>query len=208
MPDGVTPFLGLVKPEIDASPDTWGDKYNANMDKIDAAYAQAGGRFLGALQNRTSGTGSPPTVTVNAWTDYPINHELYDPDSVLSLASNTFTCSEDGTVEWFAQGHMDLSASAPANSAGFFKTRLYDVTDAAVVADGHADHLGSPNGEYWYNLKSRGVGLIVAGHSYKLQYFMSPPSSGTIGYLGTPYIGATYGTAYGDRINGQLVFRK
>lgn len=37
MPDSVTEFYDLVKPEIDASQDTWGEKLNANLDKIDTA---------------------------------------------------------------------------------------------------------------------------------------------------------------------------
>jgi microcystin-dependent protein len=36
MPDTVTPKLGLVKPEIGGSADSWGNKLNGNFDKIDS----------------------------------------------------------------------------------------------------------------------------------------------------------------------------
>jgi hypothetical protein len=37
MPDTITEFYDFVKPEIDASADTWGEKLNANLDKLDTA---------------------------------------------------------------------------------------------------------------------------------------------------------------------------
>ena len=37
MPDTRTEFYDLIKPEIDASADTWGEKLNANLDRIDTA---------------------------------------------------------------------------------------------------------------------------------------------------------------------------
>lgn len=39
MADSTTPNLGLVKPEVGASDDTWGDKTNNNWDKVDSLVA-------------------------------------------------------------------------------------------------------------------------------------------------------------------------
>jgi len=50
MPDAFTPNLGLVKPEIGSSIDTWGGKVNANSDTLDTAAIPVGGllEFAGA----------------------------------------------------------------------------------------------------------------------------------------------------------------
>jgi hypothetical protein len=43
MSDTLSANLNLVKPEVGASDDTWGAKFNANLDAIDAIFAEAGG---------------------------------------------------------------------------------------------------------------------------------------------------------------------
>lgn len=55
MADGTTPILGLVKPEVGASTDTWGPKINANQDKIDALFTDPVKKLLPIIHG---GTGS------------------------------------------------------------------------------------------------------------------------------------------------------
>jgi hypothetical protein len=43
MPDVNTTHLGLIKPEVGSSNDTWGGKHNTNQDTLDALFAPSGG---------------------------------------------------------------------------------------------------------------------------------------------------------------------
>lgn len=51
MPDVTTPVLGLTKPGINESKDTWGTKWNVNADKLDTDAGDTDAKIL-ALQNR------------------------------------------------------------------------------------------------------------------------------------------------------------
>jgi len=59
MPDTVTPKLGLIKPEIGGSADSWGNKLNGNFDKIDLKMIQSTEQWaivLGdGVENSTTG---------------------------------------------------------------------------------------------------------------------------------------------------------
>jgi microcystin-dependent protein len=56
MADTVTTKLGLVKPEVGASPDSWGNKLNNNMDKIDAAMVRQTKQWTITMGDDTPGS--------------------------------------------------------------------------------------------------------------------------------------------------------
>lgn len=57
MADTVTPNINLIKPEVGASPDTWGDKLNGNFDKIDTAVKANADAIAGKLNADASNVG-------------------------------------------------------------------------------------------------------------------------------------------------------
>ena len=67
------------------------------------------------------------TFTNGAWRERDLQTELTDPDGIVSISSNQFTLGA-GTylITWYA----------PAYYTGACQTRLYNVTDTAVVAVG------------------------------------------------------------------------
>ena len=87
MPDTLTEYYDLVKPEIEASADTWGEKLNADLDKIDKA-----------LRNCLISTSAPEFNT--PMTDQGTNIRLYLPAQVAGSAPyHTQLAATQGWVE-------------------------------------------------------------------------------------------------------------
>jgi hypothetical protein len=78
------------------------------------------------VDQKTTGTNGG-TFTLGAWRERDLQTELADPDGIVSIASNQFT---------LAAGTYFISWRCPASAVGNHQARLYNVTDAALVAVG------------------------------------------------------------------------
>ncbi|WP_306127942.1 hypothetical protein [Roseovarius sp. MMSF_3350] len=113
------------------------------------------------IEERRADGSDPTAVTADTWTKRAIATEAYDPDGVVSISSNEFTFTSDGWVNWTAPGRDS------------FQTRLYNVTDSSVTAQGSS--VLTAGGTVAH---SHGGCAVVSGKTYRLEQNTSGTSFG------------------------------
>jgi len=149
MADTVTPKMGLTKPEIGASPDTWGNKLNANMDILDQKVVRNNDRWN--LDLGDSGAGNPDGHMV--FTRYnPVGVVIDQPFYMNRLNGDaTFTKNISlGSGLYGApwQPYQATPAAPPAGTGRIF----FDTYGNPIVQrpDGTLQYLGVPPGHIMY----------------------------------------------------------
>ena len=130
---------------------------------------------------KAANTGGGTSST--SWATRDLNTEVRDILGVITLASNQFTPSVAGWVEW----------SVPGYSVQVHKTRLYNVTDTVEVKLG-----SSEVGWSTVAVTSRSVGgaAVVAGKTYAIQHKCQVARANGFGYA----------TNFGTEIYTQVKF--
>ena len=139
----------------------------------------AGGLFASyaILEDQKSQNTSGGTSATGSWEIRDLNTEVADPDGIVSISSNKFT---------LGAGTYFIRWDAPAYKGGRHQSRLYDVTNTAVVGYGRSayssnsavDQNGSHgrarvtiSGSTEYRVEHQvGNGLATHGHGVESNY--------------------------------------
>lgn len=110
-------------------------------DSSNVIAMQLGGSGAGTsyaiLRDEKADTTAGGSASAATWNNRDLNTETYDPDAIVSIASDEFTP---------VSGDYILLANAPAYQVGGNRLRLYNVTGTASVEEGPNERVDTGSG--------------------------------------------------------------
>lgn len=142
------------------------DNLTAHLYGIDQALASSSGLSYAILQHdESSGTDAGGT-SASTWNARPLDTEVSDTDSIVSITSNTFRP---------ISGTYLIRVAASVFNAGFTRLRLYNIDGTSVVGQGVNGRPATSQGNTDY------LELIFTANGtddYRIEHYSSSAQSG------------------------------
>jgi hypothetical protein len=146
MSDGITPNLGLIKPDVGASDDTWGEKLNQNFDLIDLAVGPSGD--IAATVEYVDDENAAQDMTIDGKVDLAgdvmTGHLTLNADPIALLHAATKQYVDSSLSQNFVMktgdtmsGHLVLPTGPAASNA--VRKDYVDAADALKLAKNSND---------------------------------------------------------------------
>lgn len=179
-PDGVAPTTP-------ADGDFWRDDSSGGLRLRKGASTRtihdSHNRASAILQDVKASGVTGGAATTGAWTTRTLNTEAYDPEGIVTLASNQFTLAFDCWVKARAPFYLTQSTDI----------RIWNVTDGVVALYGSQGHGGleqSPS--FPSQIVIEAEGKLTGGKTYRVEYYCSANVGGNgLGNPATVANGAT-----------------